>query len=266
MRTLVMGVLNVTPDSFSDGGRWLNPADAIAHGRQLIAEGADIIDVGGESTRPGSERPATIDEIGRVLPTVRLLAKDGVPISVDTMRADVARMSVDEGAAIINDVSGGLADPDMLPTVAELGVDYVLQHWRAHGSQMNDLATYDDVVTEVIAELQARIEAAVAAGIDPERIIIDPGIGFAKDHHHNWAILANLDRFNALGFRVLIGTSRKRFLGAILDGRPPAERDDATAATTFLCAQAGIWGVRTHAVRRNRDVIAVAEALKGAVR
>ena len=255
--TLVMGVINVTPDSFSDGGRWFSADDAIAHGRQLLAEGADLLDVGGESTRPGAVRSSTDEELRRVLPVVRALA-DEATVSVDTMRAEVAAACIDAGARIINDVSGGLADPEMLPLLAGCEVDYICQHWRGHGAVMNQHANYRDVVAEVRAELVARLTACQEAGIAASRIIADPGLGFAKGGQQDWDILANLDQFTMLGHRLLIGASRKRFLGAVLGDRPADERDVATAAVSVICAQAGVWAVRTHEVRGQKDAIAVA--------
>ncbi len=259
-RTLVMGVVNVTPDSFSDGGRWAAPHEAITHALELVDQGADLLDIGGESTRPGARRPDLEEELSRVLPVVRALA-GRVPISVDTMRAEVARQAIDAGAQLINDVSGGLADPGMHAVVAQSCVDYVCQHWRGHGSVMNDRAHYTDVVGEVIDELQMRVEACLAAGIAAERIIIDPGLGFAKTAEHDWTLLASLEAFTALGHRVLVGASRKRFLGQLLGGREPLGRDGATAAVTVVCAQQGIWAVRTHEVRVQRDAVAVVDRL-----
>lgn len=261
-RTLVMGVLNVTPDSFSDGGRFLDTDDAVRHGLDMAASGADLIDVGGESTRPGAIRPDIEEELKRVLPVIERLAAAGVPVSVDTMRAEVARQAVGVGARLVNDVSGGLADEDMLPTIGDLGVPCVLMHWRAHSERMADFATYGDVVEDVLAELAQRVAAADLAGIAPERVAVDPGIGFAKDPEHNWALLANLERLHELGRPVVLGTSRKRFLGGLLldsDGshRPPDGRDDATAATTVLAAAAGIWCVRVHEPRSSADAIRV---------
>ncbi|MDO5498819.1 MAG: dihydropteroate synthase [Propionibacteriaceae bacterium] len=260
-----MGILNVTPDSFSDGGDWFDHDRAIDHGRRLVAEGADMIDIGGESTRPGIIRTDSAEELRRILPVVRALAAEGIVISVDTMRAEVARATVEAGAAIVNDVSGGLADPDMLPTVAALEVAYVAMHWRAHSAHMQDLAHYDDVVGDVRTELAARAEAALAAGIHANRLILDPGIGFAKTAAHNWALLNRLDVLAGLGFPLLIGVSRKTFLGDLLavDGepRPPKERDDASAAITAILAGQRIWAVRTHSVRQHRDAITVASRL-----
>ncbi len=258
-----MGILNVTPDSFSDGGEHLAFDAAIAHGRRLLAEGADIIDVGGESTRPGAERAPVDVELGRVLPVIRELAACGATVSVDTMRAQVAAEAVAAGAALVNDVAGGLADPAMLATVAELGVGYIAMHWRGHSTVMQRLTQYDDVVADVATELAARRDAALAAGIAPDRLVLDPGLGFAKTGDHNWALLARLGELQALGQPLLVGASRKRFLGELLavgdQPRPPKQRDDATTAITTLLAERGVWGVRTHAVAAQRDAIAVAQ-------
>jgi dihydropteroate synthase len=263
-RCLVMGVLNVTPDSFSDGGRHLGLDAAVAHGLALHDEGADLVDVGGESTRPGAARVPEDEEQARVVPVVRALTEAGVAVSVDTMRASTAAAAVAAGAVLVNDVSGGLADPAMHHEVAGLRVPYVLMHWRAHSDTMQQRATYADVVADVSAELARQRDAAVDAGIDPARLALDPGIGFSKDHAQNWAVLSALDRFQALGHAVLVGTSRKRFLGELLaapgpDGelRPPRERDDATTATTALAAALGAWCVRVHAVRSSADAVRV---------
>ena len=265
-RTLVMGVLNVTEDSFSDGGLWADADAAIAHAFDLVAEGADILDVGGESTRPGSARVPERVELERVVPVVRALADAGVAGSVDTTRATVAEASIAGGASWINDVSGGLADPAMLPAVADGGCGYITMHWRGHATEMDSRAVYTDVVAEVRDELAERRDAALAAGIDAGRLVLDPGFGFAKTGEHNWALLAHLDALMALGFPLLVAVSRKRFLGSLLadaDGpRPPRERDDATAALTALVAQRGVWGVRTHSVRQHRDAIEVVERLR----
>lgn len=265
-RTLVMGVLNVTEDSFSDGGLWADADAAIAHAFDMVAEGADIIDVGGESTRPGSARVPERVELERVVPVVRALADAGVAVSVDTTRATVAEASIAGGASWINDVSGGLADPAMLPAVADGGCGYITMHWRGHATEMDSRAVYTDVVAEVRDELAERRDAALAAGIDAGRLVLDPGFGFAKTGEHNWALLAHLDALMALGFPLLVAVSRKRFLGSLLadaDGpRPPRERDDATAALTALAAQRGVWGVRTHSVRQHRDAIEVVERLR----
>ncbi|MEL4503690.1 dihydropteroate synthase [Luteococcus sp. H138] len=262
-RTLVMGVVNVTPDSFSDGGNWVTPEAAIAHGRQLLADGADILDIGGESTRPGAVRPSPDEELARVVPVVEALAAEGAVISVDTMRAAVARASAGAGARIINDVSGGLADDAMIGTVADLEVDFICMHWRGFLGTGDTNASYDDVVTEVLAELVERLDACLAGGIAPERLISDCGIGFSKTAEQNWELLRHLDRFEALGHRQLVGVSRKRFLGELLDGREPAGRDAATQAITALCAHQGIWAVRTHEVRANADMVRVFERLRG---
>ena len=265
-RTVVVGVVNVTPDSFSDGGRWYEPQAAIGHGRDLVAQGADLIDVGGESTRPGADRPSQDEELRRVLPVVESLAPLGVGISVDTMRPEVARQAVACGATLINDVSGGMADPQMLTTVAELGVPYLLMHWRGHSLDMQSRAVYHDVVTEVRDELARQVEVALAAGIAEQRLVLDPGLGFAKTAEHNWALLRRADFLDPLGLPVLWGVSRKAFLGRLLANgeqlRPAVERDDATVAVTTALALAGAWGVRTHTVRAHRDAIAVAEQLR----
>ena len=269
-RTLVVGVLNVTPDSFSDGGRWFDSDAAVEHGLRLAAEGADIIDVGGESTRPGAVRPALAEELRRVGPVVRALADAGVVVSVDTMRAEVAAGVVEAGARLINDVSGGLADPDMLGTVAALDAGYVCMHWRGHSTVMQERTRYADVVEDVAAELRERLDAALAAGIAADRLVVDAGLGFAKTGDHNWELLRRLDVLEALGVPQLVGVSRKAFLGALLadaDGnpRPAAQRDDATTALTTLLAAQGVWGVRVHAVRASRDAIAVVQRLASAL-
>lgn len=261
-RTLVVGILNVTPDSFSDGGEFLDVEAAVAHGHELFGQGADMVDVGGESTRPGAARADAETELSRVLPVIERLAAAGVPVSVDTMRAEVAAAAVAAGAVLVNDVSGGLADPAMLGWVAELDADYLAMHWRGHSDTMSDLAHYEDVVAEVTAELDQRVADAIAAGIGRERIILDPGLGFAKTSAHNWALLRGLVTLTGLGRPILIGASRKRFLGELLadpEGlRPVREREAAGVALTALLAAAGVWGVRTHTVRPQRDAIAVA--------
>jgi dihydropteroate synthase len=269
-RCVVMGVLNVTPDSFSDGGRYADLDAAVAHGLELWREGADLVDVGGESTRPGAERVPAEEEIRRVVPPIQALARAGVAVSVDTTRAAVASAAVEAGARMVNDVSGGLADPDMARVVMDAGVPWVLMHWRGHSRDMQALARYDDVVADVVGELAQRVDAAAAAGVDPSRLVIDPGLGFAKTAEHNWILLARLDALRALGLPVLVGTSRKSFLGRLLAGpdgtpRPVGEREDATVATTVLAALAGVWGVRVHEVRRNLDAILAVEAYRGAV-
>lgn len=262
-RALVMGVVNVTPDSFSDGGRWFDTDRAVEHARRLVAEGADIIDVGGESTRPGATRPSAHEELDRVLPVVERLVADGTLVSVDTMRAEVAEATVAAGAVVVNDVSGGRADDRMFETVAAAGASYVLMHWRAHSEEMQQHTEYDDVVAEVRDELWAQRELAVAAGIAPERIALDPGIGFSKTAEQNWDVLAATERYHDLGHPLLIATSRKRFLGVLLaddrgELRPPVERDDGTTATTALAAAAGAWCIRAHAVRPTADAVRVA--------
>jgi len=255
---LVMGVVNVTPDSFSDGGRWFDADAAIAHGVELVAEGADLVDVGGESTRPGAARVEPEEELRRVVPVIRELSDRGIRVSVDTMRAATALAAVEAGASIINDVSAGLADEAMGPIAAETGAQYVAMHWRGHSDRMDGLAEYDDVAIEVRDELAARVDALVAAGVDAERLILDPGLGFAKRGAQNWQLLARLDVLGGLGLPILVGASRKRFLGALLpDGAPVEERDLSTAVVSVLAAQAGAWGVRVHDVRGTRRALDV---------
>jgi dihydropteroate synthase len=268
-RCVVMGVLNVTPDSFSDGGRYADLDAAVAHGLGLRDAGADIVDVGGESTRPGAERIGAEEEIRRVVPAIRELAGAGVMVSVDTTRAAVAEAALDAGAAIVNDVSGGLADPAMAKLVAAAGVPWVLMHWRGHSRDMQALAHYGDVVRDVSAELSRQVDAALAAGVDPDNIAVDPGLGFAKTAEHNWTLLARLDELTALGFPVLVGASRKAFLGRLLagpDGTPaPVEaREHATAATSVLAAVMGAWGVRVHEVTPTLDALKVVKAWSNA--
>jgi dihydropteroate synthase len=257
-----MGVLNVTPDSFSDGGRYADVDAAVAHGVSLHGDGAALVDIGGESTRPGAERVDAATETARVVPVIRELVAAGVPLSIDTTRAAVAAAALDAGATVVNDVSGGLADPDMARVVAEAGCPWILMHWRGHARQMQDLALYADVVTEVRDELARRVDEAVAAGVAPERIILDPGIGFAKRAPHNWALSAHLDVLIALGHPVLFAASRKSYLGALLSGtdgapRPVDGREAATIATSVLAVAAGAWGVRVHDVRGTADALAV---------
>jgi dihydropteroate synthase len=263
-----MGVVNVTPDSFSDGGRHYDMATAIAHGHDLVAAGADIVDVGGESTRPGATRIDAAEEIRRVAPVIRELAAAGITVSVDTMRCQTASAALAAGASIVNDVSGGLADPDLVRVVAEAGTPYIVMHWRGHSADMQSLATYDDVVADVAAELRARVEAVTAAGVAAENLILDPGIGFAKTADHNWSLLARLDELIGLGHPVLVGASRKSFLGTLLatGGRPrdSDEREAATVAITALAATAGAWGVRVHEARGNADAVRVVAAIAAA--
>ncbi len=259
-----MGVLNVTPDSFSDGGRYASVADAIQAGVVMAAQGAAWVDVGGESTRPGAERVPLEVELERVVPVVEGLTEQGVAVSIDTTRASVARTCVAAGARMVNDVSGGLADAAMLKTVAQLEVEFVAMHWRAHSAQMEHFSDYEDVVTEVAAALQERLAACIMAGINPAHVILDPGLGFAKQTNHNWQLLAGLRHIMDIGPRVLVGASRKRFLGVLLaeggEPRPVAQRDDATAAITTMAALADVWGVRVHDVRGSVDAIRVVRA------
>lgn len=253
--TLIMGVLNVTPDSFSDGGLWVDPERAVEHGLSMVSDGAEIIDVGGESTRPGAQRVSVAEEISRVIPVVERLVDAGVTVSVDTMHSDTAREACAVGARFVNDVSGGMADSKMFDVVARSGVELIIQHWRGHSAVMDSLAHYDDVVAEVVQETISRRDAAQRAGIAPELIVLDPGLGFAKEAKHNWQLLRALDRWQATGHRVLIGASRKRFLAEAVD------RDVATAAISAWCAAHQIWAVRTHEVRMQRDAIMVGRKL-----
>lgn len=261
-----MGVLNVTDDSFSDGGRYLDADNAVAHGLVLVAEGADIVDVGGESTRPGATRIDARLETSRVIPVVKQLAAEGVTVSIDTMHADVAQAALQNGARIVNDVSGGRADPAMAPLLADAGVPWVLMHWRSVSADRPHAAPhYGDVVAEVRAELLASVDAAVAAGVDPAKLLIDPGLGFAKTGQHNWALLRALPQLVATGIPVLLGASRKRFLGTLLAGpdgspRPPDGRETATAVISALAALSGAWGVRVHDVRATSDALKVVGA------
>ncbi|MFF3897021.1 dihydropteroate synthase [Streptomyces sp. NPDC001812] len=268
-RCAVMGVVNVTPDSFSDGGRWFDTTTAVKRGLDLVAQGADLIDVGGESTRPGATRVDEAEELKRVIPVVRGLASEGVTISVDTMRASVAEQSLVAGAALVNDVSGGLADPDMLRVVAASGAPFVVMHWRGLLEGGNVKGAYDDIVTEVVDELHARVAAVLESGVAADRVIVDPGLGFSKNTDHDLALLARLDRLRALGHPLLVAASRKRFLGRVLAGPggtpPPArERDAATAAVSALAAQGGAWAVRVHEVRATADAVRVVRAVEQA--
>lgn len=268
-RLVVVGVLNVTPDSFSDGGKYATLDAAVEHALAMRGEGADLIDVGGESTRPGAERIPAEEELRRIMPVITELVAAGLPLSVDTSRAKVAEAALNAGVSVVNDVSGGLADPAMAGVVAAAGVPWILMHWRGHSRDMIKLATYADVVTEVRQELSARIDEALAAGVARERIVIDPGLGFAKVARHDWALLAHLDSLVELGFPLLVGSSRKSFLGRLLadpDGTPrPADgREDATTALTMRAAMVGAWGVRVHQVRSSVDAARVAAAIQAA--
>ena len=247
----VMGILNVTPDSFADGGRYNTYEKAITHGLAMVAEGVDIIDVGGESTRPGADRVSASEEQERVLPVIEKLSQTGIPISIDTMRAQTAQLAIEAGASIVNDVSGGIADDLMLEAVAEMGCPYILMHWRGHSKDMNTRAVYGDVVKEVISELQVQIDLALKTGIARNNLIIDPGLGFAKDAEHNWEILRRVNEFTDLGYPVLIGGSRKRFLG----GNNPDERENATIALTNSLLDKNIWAVRVHSVKPHKELI-----------
>jgi len=259
--THIMGIVNVTPDSFSDGGRYVDPDTAVAHGLRLRSQGADLLDVGGESTRPGAERVDPQVERARVLPVVAALAAEGAVVSIDTMNADTAVAAVEAGARIVNDVSGGLADPRMLGAVAGTGADVVLGHWRGPSYDMYARAEYADAPREVTAELLRRVEAAAAAGISPARVVLDPGIGFGKHGAQNWAVLSALPSLVGVGPRVLVGTSRKRFLAQALGDEPSESRRDlATAVTSVLAAQAGAWAVRVHDVVATNDALRVAAA------
>ncbi len=273
-RCLVMGVVNVTPDSFSDGGQWYGADAAIAHGLELAAQGADIVDVGGESARPGAQRITEEEELRRIGPVVSELVRAGLPVSIDTMRARVAEFALDAGARLVNDVSGGLADPDMARLVAAAGVSYVVMHWRGHSQDMYSRAAYGDVVADVRDELASRVDAVVHAGVDPRCIVLDPGLGFGKRPEHNWPLLAHLAEVGAIAghtFPILVGASRKRFLGHLLaaqDGTPRsfADCDGATVAVTALAAAAGAWCVRVHQVPLNADAVRVAAAWRQAAK
>ncbi|MCW2491527.1 MAG: dihydropteroate synthase [Frankiales bacterium] len=268
-RIVVMGVLNVTPDSFSDGGRYAGLDAALDHARVMVAEGADLIDVGGESTRPGAQRVPVEEEARRVLPVIELLAAEGIKVSVDTYRAAVAELAVAAGASVVNDVSGGLGDSDMARVVKDAGCPWILMHWRGHSDRMADLAHYDNVVTDVRTELMARVTDALAAGVGADQLLLDPGLGFAKKAEHNWALLAHLDTLTSLGLPVLLGASRKSFLGRLLADpagtvRPTAGREDATTALTTFAGLNGAWGVRVHDVGANVDAALVAAAIRSA--
>ncbi|CAN5349268.1 dihydropteroate synthase [soil metagenome] len=259
--TVIIGIVNVTPDSFSDGGEYEHVERAIARGLELRDQGADVVDVGGESTRPGAERVPIEEELGRVIPVIRELAGAGVPVSIDTMNAETALAAAEAGAEVINDVSGGLADPAMYSAVAESGLTYIASHWRGFSADMQQLANYGDVVVDVRTELKTRLAEMVVSGVDPQRVILDPGLGFAKTAEHNWRLLGHLDEIASLGHPVLIGASRKRFLQPFAaEGAPPAERDGASAIVAALAAAAGAWGVRVHDVPATKLALGVAAA------
>lgn len=262
--TLVMGILNVTPDSFADGGRHFSLDDALARAREMISEGVNIIDVGGESTRPGSLRITPQEESNRVIPVIEAMADLGVTISIDTTRSEIAQQAIAKGASIVNDISGGLADPEMTKVLLRNPqVQYIAMHWRGESKDMQSRAVYKDVVAEVRQELEDRAFALVEAGISPDRLILDPGIGFAKSGAHNWELLRNIDRISLLGYPLLVGVSRKRFLGELLGGVEPDRRDDASVAITTELARKGVWGVRTHSVKPHVDAIKVVKELYG---
>ena len=265
-RTLVMGVLNVTPDSFSDGGKFAATETAIAHGNQMFQDGADIVDVGGESTRPGADRISIQEELDRVIPVISELTKAGIPVSIDTMRAEVAKQAVAAGACLINDVSGGKADPEMFKFLTSNDLPYIMMHWRGHSTEMMNLTNYDDVVADVCDELQLQVNAAVSAGVAISRIVLDPGIGFAKTTAQNWPLLAELDVLQDLNLPLLIGASRKKFLGELLakDGQPRQtdEREAATTAITTLMAAQSVWAVRVHDVKSSSDAVKVVSRIK----
>lgn len=262
MRTLVMGILNVTPDSFADGGKHFTTEDALNRAKEMIDEGVDIIDIGGESTKPGADRVTETEEAERVVPVLEQLIPLGTDVSIDTTRSSIAEKAIKLGVKYVNDVSGGLADNEMYKLIAKHPeVQYVIMHWRGHSKTMQELATYKDVVKEVKEELEERVNCAIEAGVDPDQIIIDPGIGFSKSPEHNWELLKNLDRLSLLGYPILIGASRKRFLGELTGGTNPDEREAATLAITAAMAKQGVWAVRTHSVKPHRDVIATISAL-----
>jgi len=262
MRTLVMGILNVTPDSFADGGQYASKEAALARAKVMIEEGVDIIDIGGESTRPGAERISPAEEAARVIPVLEEVIPLGVPVSIDTTRTEIAAQAIKLGAQYVNDVSGGLADPKMYQLIAtNPKVQYIMMHWRGHSKDMQERAQYNDVVKEVKEELEERINTAIESGVDPDQLIVDPGIGFAKLPEHNWELLRNIDRLALLGYPILVGASRKRFLGELTGSASPDDREAASIAITAAMAKHSIWGVRTHSVKPHRDVIATIAAL-----
>jgi dihydropteroate synthase len=261
-RTLVIGILNVTPDSFADGGRHFDFEAAINRAKEMISEGVDIIDVGGESTRPGADRVTEETEKDRVIPVITELAELGVTLSIDTTRSNIAQAAIGAGATIVNDVSGGLADPKMAALIASNPAVQYVMHWRGHSKDMQKAAEYQNVVSEVKEELDNRVIALTKLGVLPEQIVLDPGIGFAKSSAHNWELLKNIDRLNLLGFPILVGASRKRFLGDLISAEVADDRESASIALTTYLAKAGIWGVRTHSVKPHRDAIAVVEEMR----
>ncbi len=262
--TLVMGILNITPDSFADGGRHFEFSDAVERAKEMIAEGVDIIDVGGESTRPGSERISSEEEGARVIPVISALKELGAVISVDTTRSEIAKLAIDAGATYVNDISGGLSDAKMASIIASHPqVQYIAMHWRGESKDMQLRAIYKDVVNEVRDELEARTHALISAGVSPDQIILDPGIGFAKTSAHNWELLRQIDRLQLLGYPILVGVSRKRFLGELVGSSNPDDRDSATVALTTELARKGVWGVRTHSVKPHLDAIKVVKELFG---
>jgi dihydropteroate synthase len=263
-----MGVVNVTPDSFSDGGRYLGADEAVAHGLAMLADGADLLDIGGESTRPGATRPLVAEELSRVVPVISELARQGALVSVDTMRAEVARAALEAGAVVVNDVSGGLADPEILQVVAERDAAYVAMHWRGHADTMQQRASYVDVVGEVRDQLRRRVDDALAVGVSADRIIVDPGLGFAKTADHNWLLLQHLADLDQLGLPMLLGSSRKSFLGSLLadaagNPRPVLDREGANVALTTLAGLVGVWGVRVHEARASVDALKVVSRWRG---
>jgi dihydropteroate synthase len=262
--TLVIGILNITPDSFADGGRHFELKAAVERAKEMIKEGVDIIDVGGESTRPGSERISSEEERDRVIPVISALKELGAVISIDTTRSEIAKLAIDAGASYVNDISGGLSDSKMAPLIASHPqVQYIAMHWRGESKQMQAQAVYKDVVSEVRQELETRTHELIKSGVSPEQIILDPGIGFAKTSAHNWELLRHIDRLQLLGYPLLVGVSRKRFLGELVGSQNPDDRDSATVALTTELARKGIWGVRTHSVKPHVDAIKVVEELWG---
>ncbi|NDA80493.1 MAG: dihydropteroate synthase [Actinobacteria bacterium] len=261
-QTIVMGILNITPDSFADGGKHFSLGDAVSRAEQMITEGVDIIDVGGESTRPGAERVSEAEESRRVMPVIKEIRKFGVPISIDTMRSGIAREAISLGVRYVNDVSGGLADSGMPSLIAQSGIKYIVMHWRAHSAEMMSQANYEDVVGQVYSELEFRLEQLGEAGVKRDQMIIDPGIGFSKSAEHNWQLLREIDGFFQIGLPILIGASRKRFLGQHL---APEERESASVAITSYCATQGVWAVRTHSVKPHKDAIAKVARIQGAL-